>query len=139
MATLGMTTGSDDMDMLQPSTAAEREEDASDEEPIDDDELLSDSEPEKDETELELERLVFGDQVGFREEIKSFRRGAPVGEDGDNTLTAIDSADVRQSTPLESLPACSTLTDLWLVAFLSRFWPHRATGRNFTSRRCPRG
>ena len=31
-------------------------------------------EPEKDETELELEKLVFGDSSGFREELKAFQK-----------------------------------------------------------------
>lgn len=76
-----------------------------DEEPeLSEDEDMSDvGEPEKDATEEELERLVFGDTVGFRNELKGFKQVARLGEGGDvsddeeeeeNALAAVDSADV---------------------------------------------
>ena len=73
---------------------------------------LQDDPMEKDETELELEKLVFGDDEGFREGLKSYRRdagyltsGREEGEDGDDIgspqseteeqdLDALEDADV---------------------------------------------
>ena len=60
----------------------------------------SDEEPELDETEAELERLVFGDSAGFREALKQFGQ-----EEQDGGLEAeqvtglegLDDADVGQA------------------------------------------
>lgn len=59
-----------------------------------------DSEPEKDETEEELEHLVFGDSAGFREWLKSFpQQEATEGTDEQvgTGLEGLDDADVGQS------------------------------------------
>ncbi len=55
----------------------------------------------KDKTELELERLVFGDEIGFQEGLKPHRqRAAPLSQPGeqdrleDEGLEEIDDADV---------------------------------------------
>ena len=67
---------------------------------------------EKDETELQLEKLVFGDNEGFREGLKSFRQDSriedfPQGELGgadrssdqeEFDLAAVNDADVSMSS-----------------------------------------
>jgi hypothetical protein len=81
--------------------------------PEDDDVLSSEeSEEEKDETELELEKLVFGDDAGFREALKSQageeldssdgdssdRDGGDIGEEADEAgLDGIEDEAVRTS------------------------------------------
>ena len=82
--------------ILQPAESAYEElSDAS----------VSDAELEKDETELELERLVFGDDEGFKRELG--RHGATESgiesaeeeeEDEDRELDAVADADVRSTT-----------------------------------------
>jgi hypothetical protein len=64
----------------------------------DEDEVMSDSSEEKDEAEQELERLVFGDAEGFKDELKSFRRETYAVEDDEedaDQLAGIADADVR--------------------------------------------
>lgn len=65
--------------------------------------LESDDPMEKDETELELEKLVFGDEAGFREGLSTYRptqaalsplSDDEVLQDGGEGLTRIDDADV---------------------------------------------
>lgn len=65
--------------------------------------LESDDIMEKDETELELEKLVFGDEAGFQEGLSAYRstQAAPspvsddeVLQDGGEVLAGIDDADV---------------------------------------------
>ena len=58
------------------------------------------SEPEKDDTEEELEQLVFGDSAGFRERLKDFQQqdGKEHEEEQDTTgLEGLDDADVGQA------------------------------------------
>jgi len=72
-------------------------------------EIIVDEQPEKDETELELENLVFGDSAGFREGLKGFALDEQ--EDGEGEeheeasltdgLEGLDDADVGQA-PLEA-------------------------------------
>lgn len=64
----------------------------------DEDQIMSEAESEqKDETELELERLVFGDNAGFRDELKAFgdHREGEGDEQGDNDLAGLADEDVR--------------------------------------------
>lgn len=77
-----------------------------------DDEYLSDEEPQKDAIEQELEKLVFGDATGFKDEIKGFKQALAYGEDsneleanGGEELAEIDDADVSGgATPSENAP-----------------------------------
>ena len=70
------------------------EEDANSESDV---EFNLDGDLEKDDTEEELEQLVFGDSVGFRERLKSFR-DEDEAEDQDATgLEGLDDADVGQA------------------------------------------
>lgn len=64
---------------------------------------VSDAVPGKDEIEQELERLVFGDATGFKDEIKGFKNALAYGHDvdeevkkdnEDDQLAEIDDADV---------------------------------------------
>ncbi len=68
MASRGVDRGTAELNALQklPSPTQDEAEVSSE------DERMSDSEPEKDATEEELEKLVFGDNAGFREEIQTF-------------------------------------------------------------------
>jgi len=68
MASRGVDRGTAELNALQklPSPTQDEAEVSSE------DERMSDSEPEKDATEEELEKLVFGDNAGFREEIQKF-------------------------------------------------------------------
>lgn len=66
----------------------------------DEDEVMSDASEEKDEAEQELERLVFGDSEGFKDELKSFRNGTYTLEDDEedeDDHAGIADADVRTS------------------------------------------
>ena len=78
-------------------------------------ELDSDDSLEKDETELELEKLVFGDGAGFYDGLKSYQEGAirtkskanaeyhqDVSQisDEDQGLKGVDDADVRSMATL---------------------------------------
>lgn len=58
-----------------------------------------DGEAEKDETEEELERLVFGDSIGFREGLKDFALGEAEDERYAEAtgLEGLDDADVGQA------------------------------------------
>jgi hypothetical protein len=72
------------------------------EEEYNDSEIESDAEGavEKDETEEELEHLVFGDGAGFRERLKSFPQGdVSRGEDEQDItgLEGLDDAEVGQA------------------------------------------
>ncbi len=70
----------------------------------DEDQEMSEEEAEKDATEEELERLVFGDKAGFREELGGFRKRAQLAEASDleveeededeDNLATVNSADV---------------------------------------------
>lgn len=70
----------------------------------DEEQESSDEEPEKGATEEELERLIFGDKAGFREEVGGFRQRAQledaadfdieIEEEEDNNLATVNSADV---------------------------------------------
>ena len=73
--------------------------------------LLDDQDPvEKDKTEIELEKLVFGDDSGFHEGLKSYKNGGPdfqglldaerqqiQGSLEDGKLENLDDADVGKS------------------------------------------
>lgn len=78
---------------------------------------------EKDETELELEKLVFGDEAGFREGLSTYHSTqaalSPLSDDevlrdGGEGLTRIDDADVG---PVVFLYAGEFSTDLILAVF----------------------
>lgn len=59
-----------------------------------------DAEPEKSEGEEELERLVFGDTAGFKENLKSSALAKAESEDSDDGITGLeglDDADVGQA------------------------------------------
>lgn len=109
------------------------------------DESMSDSDSEivKDDTELELEKLVFGDSAGFRSQLRTFnadssgRSGhALPDQDGDGaekeeTLAAVDDADVSALAPSSLFPTTRiTPTPSALTALL----PRRCT----RPPRCPR-
>ena len=75
------------------------------EEEYSDSEVESDtgSQLEKDETEEELEHLVFGDSAGFRERLRSFpQEDAAEGADDENItgLEGLDDAEVGQAASL---------------------------------------
>ena len=59
----------------------------------------------KDETELELERLIFGDDAGFREGLKLHRLGTPetVQEDHHKTGEGVGGGSSREDEDLEAL------------------------------------
>lgn len=72
--------------------------------------IHSDESLEKDETELELEKLVFGDEAGFQDGLAAYRRKSPAidqeGIEGDQrgdpqleelgeSIEGVDDADVR--------------------------------------------
>lgn len=75
----------------------------------------------KDDTEIELEKLLFGDTVGFHESLKAHDKGAgtlilPLGEkshseDGDESkeegLEGVDDADVRNFNQAATFPHLS--------------------------------
>lgn len=48
---------------------------------------------EKDETEEELEQLVFGDSAGFREGLKNFRQAATTEDEDDQDVTGLEGLD----------------------------------------------
>jgi U3 small nucleolar RNA-associated protein 18 len=78
---------------------SDREEEEDEEEEVfeDEDEVMSDASEEKDEAEQELERLVFGDAEGFKDELKNFRSGTYVVEDDEedaDDLAGIADPDV---------------------------------------------
>ena len=52
-----------------------------------------DGEPENDDTEDELERLVFGDSAGFREGLKDVESGEEVGDERDAETTGLEGFD----------------------------------------------
>lgn len=92
--------------MTPPIDTEEDSEDA--ESSID---IQLDDEPEKDETEQELERLVFGDSAGFRDGIRDFSlegQEDSAGEDGATTgLEGLDDAQVGQITLALTTRTCS--------------------------------
>lgn len=70
-----------------------------------DENMSSEEELEKDATELELEKLVFGDAAGFKDNIREFRTALAYGEgtdavevsaEQDGRLAVIDDADVSK-------------------------------------------
>lgn len=85
--------------------------------------LESDDPMEKDETELELEKLIFGDEAGFQEILSTYRSTqavlSPVSDDdvlqdGGEGLTGIDDADVSLDIPF---CAGESAADLILAVF----------------------
>lgn len=95
--------------------------------------LDSDDPMEKDETEVELEKLVFGDDAGFREALNSYNEGASPTKleanaedhqnaaqvsDGEQGLQGVDDADVRN---LVMLLAPSNKILIGALALFSRF------------------
>jgi len=63
-------------------------------------EFKLDGEPEKDDTEAELERLVFGDSAAFREGLKDFaleQQEADEEDEQPSGLEGLDDADVGQA------------------------------------------
>jgi hypothetical protein len=92
---------------------AQSQEDVEDEdvaEVVDDDyeesdvEFNMESEPVKDETEEELEQLVFGDRAGFRERLKSFPQQNTLegaAEQEGTGLEGLDDAEVGQALDVE--------------------------------------
>ena len=63
-------------------------------------EFKLDGEPEKDETEAELERLVFGDSAAFREGLKDFaleEQDLEEDEEQPSGFEGLDDADVGQA------------------------------------------
>jgi len=74
-----------------------------------DEEISSDEEPAKDATELELEKLVFGNATGFKDDIKGFRKALAYGKateaqeksaEQDRQLAVIDDADVSRTNKI---------------------------------------
>jgi len=70
-------------------------------------EFVTEAELEKDETEEELERLVFGDSEGFREGLRDFKLDDDEAEEDGNDsdasgLEGMDDADVSHSLHLRS-------------------------------------
>ena len=92
---------------------------------------VSDASAEKDEIEIELEKIVFGDDQGFREGLNADQQKLSLeygqrGRDEDREHEAIDEADYRLDTVDDAdvrlrydLDAHQVLTPL---AFLPRFW-----------------
>jgi U3 small nucleolar RNA-associated protein 18 len=100
------------MSRLNAKSMQPREEVEQTDVPVVEDEEYSDSEVEldeaseleKDETEEELEHLVFGDSAGFRERLRSFpQEGAAGGEDDQDItgLEGLDDAEVGQASSLK--------------------------------------
>jgi hypothetical protein len=90
-------------------------------------EIIVDGELDKDETEEELERLVFGDSAAFREGLKDFtleeyHEHEDEGEhDGDATTSGLEGLDDAQvGRGRHSMH--STLSDTNLLAILHRYW-----------------
>ncbi|KAK3697061.1 U3 snoRNP protein [Vermiconidia calcicola] len=79
-----------DRSVSEEEPAVARDED--DSEPSDV-EFELDGEPEKDETEEELEHLVFGDSVGFREGLQKFRQGEQKEEEETLVGTGLEGLD----------------------------------------------
>lgn len=72
------------MDYINDRPVDEQEEDIFE----DEDELMNEAnseEEEKDEAEQELERLVFGDTAGFKDELKGFRQDTYGDNEGEDT------------------------------------------------------
>lgn len=93
-----MTASADDRMSIDEDASSDEEVKSGSEE-----EMLSASEPEKDATELELEKLVFGNATGFKDNIKGFKKALAYGEEVDNLeadeaqndqLAVVDDADV---------------------------------------------
>jgi len=76
--------------LQQPTPPAQEGEDESDVE------FVLDGEVEKDETEQELERLVFGDSAGFRAGLAQVEEDVEAGADEETGLAGLDDADVGQ-------------------------------------------
>ena len=97
----------------------------------------SDEIPDKDETEEQLEKLLFGDDAGFLEGLKSHPTGSQLTNRTGRTVTGAEDAEdedlesiadenVRTSHVRENL---RTLTRQSSAAFLPRFWRRQPTGR----------
>lgn len=73
-------------------------QDESDEGMEQDIEEVEDDESKKDDAEMELERLIFGDSAGFRDGLKGSALAAQEDEDEDGAgLDGLDDADVGQA------------------------------------------
>ena len=90
--------------MGEAAHSSTQNQDEDDDAHFSEDEAMSDVEEEKDATEEELERLVFGDAARFKDELRGFQRRyqlqnhdeAEDQEEGDeNNLTHVPSNDVR--------------------------------------------
>lgn len=100
----------------------------------------SDDIPDKDETEEQLEKLLFGDDAGFFEGLKSHPTGSQLTHRTKGTVTGAEDAEDAEDEDLESVAdenVCTshvkttlgTLTRQYSTAFLPRFWCRQPTGR----------
>ena len=85
----------------QPTPPAQDEDEDEEMDDAADVEIKVDGEIEKDETEEELERLVFGDSAGFREGLRDFSLEEEEGAEGEDEapggLEGLDDAQVGQT------------------------------------------
>jgi U3 small nucleolar RNA-associated protein 18 len=89
------------MSRLAASSARSQEDEVEsdvsvvEEDEYNDSEMQSDAEGEmeKDETEEELEHLVFGDSAGFRERLKSFPQDDAAGVEDEQDMTGLEGLD----------------------------------------------
>lgn len=84
-------------EVQQPTPPMQDEEESEEEDVESDVDIIVDGELEKDETEEELERLVFGDSIGFREGLKDVHmENAEDGDEDEDATVGIEGLDDAQ-------------------------------------------